>query len=123
MSKTADLRKLVKAQLNTLSGETYYINAPDDATYPYKTYAFRNIDLGDINRDDIIMEVDIWDKSTDQKDIEDIADAMEVLFNATNLPQANILPTFFRDTRYPVLEDNKALQHIQMTFYIQNYTR
>lgn len=122
MSKTADLRKLITAQLNTLTGATYYVNAKSTATYPYKVFSFRSVNLG-TSRDDIIMQVDIWDKSTDQKTIETIADNMETLFDGVNLPQSTILPTIWRDTRYPVPEDDKSLQHIEMTFYIQNYTK
>ena len=123
MSKTADLRQLIVAQLNTTTGATYYRNAPDNAAYPYKTFELSRINLGDLARDDIDLCVDIWDHAADSKAADLIADAIDELFNATNLPQDNILPTFFRDIRFPVDEDDKAIQHIQMHFTVQNYTR
>ncbi len=123
MSKTAELRQLITAQLNTASGITYYRDAPDDAKYPYKTFELTAANLGDINRDDIDLCVDIWDHSTNCKAVEIIADEIENLFNAKNLPQPGILPTFFRDSRYQVTEDDKTIQHIQLHFLVHNYVR
>lgn len=121
MSKTADLRKLITAQLNTTAGATYYLTAPDDADYPYKTFELSRIALGDLARDDVDLCIDLWDKHTDTKRIDEIADRLEDLFNAANLPQETILPTFFRESRYPVIDEDKAIKHIQMHFTVQNY--
>lgn len=122
MSKTADLRKLITAQLNTVPGATYYRNAAADATYPYKTFELSRANLGDLARDDIDLCVDVWDHGADTKAVDLIADSIEDLFNAVNLPQETILPTFFRDSRYPVKEEDKTIQHIQLHFLVQNYT-
>lgn len=122
MSKTADLRKLITAQLNTLTGATYYRRAPADAVHPYKTFSLSRVDLGDLARDDYTLTVDIWDHASDAKAVELIADAMEDLFNAANLPQDTILPTFFRESRYPVDDPDKDIQHLQLTFIVQLYT-
>ena len=46
----------------------------------------------------------------------------EALFNDANLPQPTILPTFFRESRYPVEEDEKDHQHIQLHFLVELYT-
>lgn len=121
MSKTADLRKLITAQLNTTAGATYYLTAPDDADYPYKTFELSRIALGDLARDDVDLCIDLWDKHTDTKRIDEIADRLEDLFNAANLPQETILPTFFRESRYPVIDEDKTIKHIQMHFMVQNY--
>jgi len=121
VSKTADLRKLITAQLNTTAGATYYLTAPDDADYPYKTFELSRIALGDLARDDVDLCIDLWDKHTDTKRIDEIADRLEDLFNAANLPQETILPTFFRESRYPVIDEDKTIKHIQMHFTVQNY--
>lgn len=121
MSKTADLRKLITAQLNTTAGATYYLTAPDNADYPYKTFELSRFNFGDLARDDIDLCIDLWDKHTDTKRIDEIADRLEDLFNAVNLPQETILPTFFRESRYPVIDEDKTIKHIQMHFTVQNY--
>lgn len=122
MSKTADLRKLIKAQLNTAPGETYHRVAPADALHPYKTYNLSRVDLGDPARDDYELMIDIWDHTTDSKAVDEIADQLEELFNCSNLPQETILPTFYRSSRYPVDDPDKDIQHVQMTFLVEMYT-
>lgn len=121
MSKTADLRKLITAQLNTLDGETYYRIASDSASYPYKTFVLSRVSLEDLSRDDFELCIDLWDKGPNMKAIEEIADQIETLFSAANMPNETILPTFFRENRYPVDEQDKDLQHIQMNVLIQMY--
>lgn len=123
MSKTADLRKLIVAQLRTLTAPkgVYYRQAAPNAVYPYLTFSLDRVDESDLARDDVDLCVDVWDHAPDPGTIEGIADAVEALFNNSNLPQQGILPTFFRDTRYPVTEDDKTIQHIQLHFVVQNY--
>ena len=125
MSKTADLRKLIVAQLKTLTAAkgVYYRQAAPGAVYPYITFSLDRVDESDLARDDVDLCVDIWDHAPDLGTAEGIADAAEGLFNVANLPQTNILPTFFRDVRYPINEDDKTIQHIQLHFIVQNYTR
>lgn len=122
MSKTADLRALITAKLNTVPGVSYYRGAPDDAVYPYKTFDLSRVDMADATRDDFDLCVDIWDRRRDPKNVDEIADALEDLFNASNLPQPTILPTFFRTSRYPVDDPDKDLQHTQLHFLVELYT-
>ena len=119
MSKTSDLRKLVKEQLQTTQGETYHHEAPNDATYPYKTFTLKSVTFMDA-RDDFDLCVDIWHRG-DWKMVEEIADQIEKLFSNANLPYAHLFPTFFRDNRYILDDPDKTLQHIQLRFMVQLY--
>lgn len=119
MSKTADLRKLVNEQLQTIQGGTYHREAPNDAAFPYKTFTIQSVTFTDA-RDDFDLCVDIWHRG-DWKVVEEIADQIEELFQNTNLPQTTILPTFFRENRYNLEDPDKTLQHIQLRFIVQLY--
>ena len=119
MSKTADLRKLVKEQLQTIQGNTYHREAPNDAAFPYKTFTLQSVTFTDA-RDDFDLCVDIWHRG-DWKVVEEIADQIEELFQNTNLPQETILPTFFRENRYNLEDPDKTLKHIQLRFVVQLY--
>ena len=121
MSKTKALRKLAQAQLKTVPGGTYHLRAPKDAAYPYKTFTLTSATFTDA-RDDLELEVDIWDRSLDPKTAEDIADQVEALFDGANLPAPPIYPTFFRENRYTLDDPDKNLQHIQLRFIVQLYT-
>lgn len=120
MSKTADLRQLITAQMNTVDGETYFRRAADDAAFPYKVFDL-NVNLSDLSRDDYELIVDIWDKAENTRAIDEIADELEDLFNAANLPQATILPTFFRESRLYVEDPDRDIKHAQLRFSVQNY--
>ena len=120
MSKTAELRKLIKEQLQTIPGDTYHKTASKDAAFPYKTFKLSSVAFVEA-RDDQELEIDIWDRSPDQKQIEDIADQIERLFANTTLPRSPIYTTFFREARYNLEDPDKTLQHIQLRFLVQLY--
>jgi hypothetical protein len=119
LSKTADLRKLVKEQLQTIQGGTYHREASNDAAFPYKTFTLQSVTFTDA-RDDFDLCVDIWHRG-DWKVAEEIADQIEELFQNTNIPQETILPTFFRENRYNLEDPDKTLKHIQLRFIVQLY--
>ena len=121
MSKTLELRKLITSKLNTVAGVTCYKTAPTSVTFPYKVFSFENIDLGDINRDDITLDVDIYAK--DEAQVDTIADSIEPLFNAVNSPTDTILPTFYRLSRKPLPDEDVTIHRVQLRFQIQNYER
>lgn len=122
MRKTQRLRKLVNEQLQTAQGGTYHRKAPPNALYPYKTFQLESATFTDA-RDDIYLEVDVWDRNTaeDPKTAEGIADQVERLFSGVNLPAPPIYPTFFRENRYHLEDPDKNLQHIQLRFLVQLY--
>ena len=115
MSKTKILRKLITEKLRTVPGGVYHRIAPKDAAYPYKVFTLSDASFMDA-RDDIELEVDVWDRSNDPKTAEDVADQVEDLFRDTNLPEPPIYPTFFRENRYTLDDPDKNLQHIKLRF-------
>ena len=120
MSKTNALRKIIQSNINPII-KTYYRTADAKADFPHAVYDFENVDLGDINRDDLILIVDLWDKGKDTSRIEEKADQIEKIFNAANLPSEEVLPTFYRISRKPIDDEDKTLIHRQLKFQIQNY--
>ena len=120
MNKTTILRKLITEKLLTVQGGAYHRFAPKDAPFPYKTYTMSSVAFVDA-RDDMEVEVDIWDRADNSKTVEDIADQVEALFADTNLPTPPIYPTFFRENRYTLDDPDKTLQHIQLRFLVQLY--
>lgn len=120
MNKTNALRTIIQSKINPII-KSYYRVADPKATLPLAVYDFENIDLGDLSRDDLILIVDLWDKGKDTSRIEDLADQIEELFNAANLPGESVLPTFYRISRKPIDDEDKTLMRRQLKFQIQNY--
>lgn len=120
--KTNSLRKIIQSKIESVV-TCYYRTADDKAKYPYAVYDFESIDLGDLYRDDLILIIDIWGKSKITTAIEDIADEIESIFNAANLPGEAVLPTFYRIRRKPVDDEDKTIIHRQLKFQVQNYEK
>jgi hypothetical protein len=121
--RTNDLKKLVQTKLKTLTTNVYHELADKDAVYPHIVFAFRRLDLQDLSRQDYILEVNVWDKGTNTEVVDNLADSVENLLQAQNLPQENILPTFYLMDRRNILDENKEIRHRQIQFQVQNYER
>lgn len=119
MAKTKTLRKLVNEKLQTVPGGTYHREAPKDAAYPYKVFRFSSVAFLNPDRDDLELEVDLWNRAPDPKILEDIADDIEAIFNGQIYPAPPIYPAFYRENRYDLDDPDKALQHIQLRFSVQ----
>lgn len=123
MMKTNDLRELVQSKLKTICNDVYYEVAADDAMYPHIVFNFNSIDLNDLSRDDLMMEVDVWDKSKSAVAVENLADKVDELFRTQNLPRETILPTFFMESRRSVSDPDVLIRHRLLKIQIQNYGR
>ena len=125
--RTNDLKELVQTKLKTLTPNVYHEIANEKKLYPHIVFTFRRIDLQDLSRQDYILEVDVWDKlsGTNQstQTIDNLADSVEKLLQAENLPQDYILPTFYLIDRQNVLDEDKQIRHRKIQFQVQNYER
>lgn len=121
MSKTNDLRKVIKGKIEETGNKAYYKQASLKAEYPYCVFSFDSMDLQEINSDLVILIIDVWSK--DSAESEDIADQVEKALNAVNIPTDTILPTFYRYSRKNPMDEDKTMQHVQLKFQIKNYER
>ena len=121
--KTNDLKKLIQTKLKTLATDVYYEIAADSAMYPHIVFTFSTIDLGDLSRQDYILNVDVWDKGNSTTAIDLLCDNIESLLQGENLPQTRILPTFYLMDRKTIIDEDKKIKHRLIRFQIQNYVR
>ena len=123
VTRTNDLKKLIEEKLKTLTTNVYYEQARDNALYPHIVFSFNEIGLGDLSRQDYTLDVDVWDKGTSTYNVEELSDKVEDLLHTQNLPQTNILPTFYKIDRKSIRDTNKDIKHRLIRFQIQNYVR
>lgn len=123
ITRTNDLKILIQTKLKTLTTHVFFEQATDDALYPHVVFNFRTIDLGDLSREDYILEIDVWGKGTNSTAVDELSDKIEDLLAAKNLPQTHILPTFYKIDRKSVMDSDKTLKHRLIRFQIQNYVR
>lgn len=123
MSRTNDLKKLIQTKLKTLTTNVFFERATDDAMYPHIVFSFREINLNDLSRQDYSLDIDVWDKGTSTTAIDALADSVEDLFHMENLPQENVLPTFYKTDRKSIDDPDKSIEHRLIRFQVQNYIR
>lgn len=122
-TRTNELKKLIETQLKTVATNVYYEIAADNALYPHVVFSFGNIDLGDFSRQDYMLDIDVWDKSRSTIAVDALCDNIETLLHSKNLPQTNVLPTFYRVSRRSIPDEDKQIKHRLIRFQIQNYER
>lgn len=123
ITRTNHLKKLVQTKLKTITTDVYFEIAKDNAIYPHVVFDFETVNLGDLSREDFILAVDVWDQNENTTNIDNMCDQIEDLFSNKNLPQTNILPTFFKIDRRTVIDPDKSIKHRLIRFQIQNYER
>jgi hypothetical protein len=123
MSRTNDLKKLIQTKLKPLTTNVYFEQATDNAMYPHIVFSFREINLDDLSRQDYTLNVDVWDKGTNTTAIDTLADSVEDLLHTQNLPQTNVLPTFYKIDRKSIEDPDKSIKHRLVRFQIQNYVK
>lgn len=120
---TNDTRRLIRDKILELTNvkQIYYKNADSNTMYPHIVFDLESSALAeDLNRKDYTLYVDLYFK--DAKTLEDTTDSIEKL-NGLNLPQDDILPTFYWTGTWRVEETDKTILHNQIRFSIQNYER
>ncbi len=125
MSKTNSLKILITEKLRQACNRVYFNRALNSNLFPHIVFNMRSVTFGYSYRDDVILEIDVWNKPLDGDftQIEEICDNIENVFSNANLPQKDILPTFYIDGRYAIEDEDKLIQHRVIRILIQNYEK
>ena len=121
VKRTNQLKKLIQTKVKTLTTDVYFEVAKDNALYPHIVFDFSQVNLGDLSREDFRLDVHVWDKGTSTTAIDDLCDSVEDLFDALNDPQTDILPTFYKELRTTIEDEDKKIRHRVIRFQVQNY--
>jgi len=122
---TNDLRKAIKSKLNAIvTPIVYYRIADKDSMFPHIVFSLESSSMMDTdnNRYDYTLIIDIFDKNK-QNNVEEITDTIIKNLNNLNLPKTTILPTIYLDSRRSLIDEDKDINHNQITFVVQMYER
>lgn len=121
MSKTIELRKLIVKLLKDVNKSVFYENANDKAKYPYIVYNLDNINTVNYPRNDIILTIDVWDRSNSTVTVETLTDNIEDVLNMLNKPSKNLFPTFYLEDRMSIDDEDPLIRRRQLKFKIESY--
>jgi len=125
MARTDNLRSLVRTKLKTITEleEVYYEIADTEALFPHAVITFDSVDLGDINRHDYVVNVDVYDRGPSASQVEGICDKIENIFCNLNAPTDAVLPTFYLESRQSIADEDKAIRRRLVRLQAQNYDK
>ena len=122
-NRSQALQSIIQAKIESCGYTGYADEAPDGSTYPYIVYSVDSFTYTDA-RDDIQLDVDIWDRSPNYQTVEAMADTLEAAFDnyIVHDESSIVLPQFFRYLRTKVPDTDRKLKRINLKFDIQNYS-
>lgn len=91
--------------------------------FPYIVFCFDNISLGDSTMDVITCVFNVWDKSESYHVADSIADVLEKSFDNLNSPNESILPTFYKEARQYIPDEDYEIKHVELKCLLRNIER
>lgn len=119
--KANNLKKILKAKLSTVCDHVYSKIADDENMYPHIVFRMPVTRREYANLDNITIDIDVWTKS--DYEANQMVDAITEMFNCANLPQDEILPTFFVESVKDLEESDKSIIHKSIELLCENYER
>ena len=127
---TLELKKAIETFIKTKATRVYQRKAPAKASFPYVVWNLPSSDSGYSEREDIILEVDIWDNSNLTIVIDTLTgniDGDGDIKNPSGLHRKNIFSDgvlsakIYRTNRYEIEDEDKTLERRQLRYKIQTY--
>lgn len=105
--------------------DIYYKVANDQAMFPHIVFNISNCiqNSNDLNRFIYYASIDVYNKENSRVAIDNIVDSIIDEFNANNIPQDQILPTFYFSSVNELVDDDKTINHFQLTLEVHLYER
>lgn len=119
-----DVYKYVTDKLKTLGTQLYTDYIPTEKTYPYVQFKFPNTSpngFGELN----LLQIDIWDKSTSNVQVETIADSIDKLFNRHNETTNDYCIQAYRNTPYRlnIPDSDMNIRRRELRYIIKIYRK
>lgn len=125
MNKTLALRTTVVNLLSTVmpnGSKVYYQQAQKDHPKIYAVYLLDQL-MNEDERYTYELEVNVMDYGTDTSTVEDLADAIQDLFNKRVVITDDIGVHFYTDRRNTVEEEDRNILRRRLTFSAYLYER
>jgi len=116
---TMELVKDIRTLLLTKCSETYFREGKETKTYPRIIF-----DVRPYQERRMVLELDLWStrmngNSQGDKELCDLADSIEYMFDEHILSRANYIASFYTNNdAKSVTDENKDIKHMNMSFDI-----
>jgi len=117
-----DFLTYIYQQLSTCSDRLFLELAPQGTLFPYVTYNVPTSLYGE-NREDFILEVDVWGNDTNTFDIEVMTDNIDRLLNKSKMLDSNIQVSIYRINRMMIPDEDENVRRRQLRYQCKTYFR
>lgn len=107
--------------LSQAHGAVYFEEAPSSAVYPYAVFKLPNSLEIESDRQDFILEIDVWDDSADTTRLEQLTDALDKQLYKLRHLDTNYCLLFQRTNR--LMLPDPDLKRRQLRYLIKTYER
>lgn len=110
--------------ISAIVTRTYHKGAEDKTVFPYATYSCPTINsIGNYTqgRDDVFLEIDIWDNNIDETTIETLTRAVDVALNGHSYSDGNIAIRLDKLTILDVPDPDETINRRQLRFRVITY--
>lgn len=94
--------------------------APEGTAYPYITYNLPNSNEQEF-REDFILEVNIWDKSSDTTALETLTDNVDKKINRLKYIDENMQVSFYRINRMMIPDPDPNIRRRELRYQVKTY--
>ena len=118
-----NLLTLIYSQLRTVADRVHIENAPSGITvvYPYVTYRIPT-SIDDYQKQDFIVEIDIWDNKADNTAIEKLTDDIDAIFHRLQHYQEGVLQvSVYRINRMMIPDPDPKIRRRQLRYQAKTY--
>lgn len=120
MSKVIELRKIVLTRLKTIHPRVFFMDAPDNAQYPYLIYNLPNsVDDGAL--ENYVLDVDGWDSQEDTTALETLMSQADHALHRETVIVDGLSVTFYRENRLTLTDDNKKIRRRKYVYQARVY--
>lgn len=124
-----ELQRQIKTFLSTKATRVYFRKAPENATYPYVTFDLPQSIENFSNREDFVLEIDVWDNTNLTTTIDTLVgeiDGNGAVISSTGLHRKLIFvddlsAKIYRESRLAIEDENENIEHRQLRYNVQCY--
>lgn len=114
--------ELINGILNGII-QTYLQEAPQGTSYPYATYEINPSDR-EFQRDLIILEINVWDNTTDTTNLETTVENIEKALDRFKYYEKDVLQTsIYLMNRSMVADPDPLIKRRQLLFQCKTYIK
>lgn len=122
-----DIMKFLTQELKKISPRVFNGNATKDAVFPYVVFKIPTSNIMEKNREDVIIEIDVWDIQKDGYDatinVEVLTSEIDNFLKNARFNGDNAVLIFQKMNRLSLPDEDENIKHRQLRYLVKFYDK